>query len=124
DQPRVQQCTVHEGQLSGGVDVRTGAHRRDVGGHRRRHVRKGDPEVGQPLRDGHAFARLKYATRFSGVGPGTTWTSSQPSAPKLSKIALVLWISSGAVRYSHVVMPSTLGHHRSARTGYGTRRSA
>src|SRR5690606_23654983 len=50
------------------------------------------------------FGLLKYATRFSGLGPGTTWTSSQPSSPKLSRICLVLWISSGAVRYSHFVM--------------------
>lgn len=36
--------------------------------------------------------------------PGTTWTSSQPSRPKLSRIALVLCTSNGAVRYSHVVL--------------------
>ena len=50
--------------------------------------------------------------------------STEGVAPKLSKIALVLWINSGAVRYSQVVMPPTLGHHRSPRTGYGMRRSA
>ena len=35
--------------------------------------------------------------------PGVTVTSSQPSRPKLSRIAWVLWISTGAVGYSHVV---------------------
>ncbi len=34
--------------------------------------------------------------------PGTIWTSSQPSRPKLSRICLVAWTSTGAVRYSHL----------------------
>src|SRR5437867_2772554 len=40
--------------------------------------------------------------------PGTIWTSSHPSAPKLSRICLVLCTSTGAVRYSHVVMVPTV----------------
>src|SRR3954454_3258690 len=40
--------------------------------------------------------------------PGTTWTSSQPSAPKLSRICLVACTSSGAVMYSHLSMAPTL----------------
>src|SRR4051794_4972878 len=49
------------------------------------------------------IGRLKYATSCSGVAPASTVTSSQPSRPKLSRMALVLWINSGAVRYSHRV---------------------
>src|SRR3954452_21391992 len=40
--------------------------------------------------------------------PGTTWTSSQPSAPKLSRICLVACASTGAVMYSHLSMAPTL----------------
>ena len=41
-------------------------------------------------RDQSFFGRFKYATKLSEpVGPGTTWTSSQPSAPHWSRIAFV-----------------------------------
>ena len=40
--------------------------------------------------------------------PGTIWTSSQPSEPKLSRICLVECTSTGAVMYSHLVMPVAL----------------
>lgn len=40
--------------------------------------------------------------------PGSTVTSSQPSSPQLSRIALVVWIISGTVAYSHFFIPSSL----------------
>src|SRR2546430_9209112 len=42
-----------------------------------------------------------YTTLFrSGLfGPGTTWTSSQPSSPQVSRICFVAWTSSGTVAY-------------------------
>src|SRR2546430_16379843 len=51
-----------------------------------------------------------YTTLFrSGLfGPGTTWTSSQPSSPQVSRICFVAWTSSGTVAYSHFVMRPTL----------------
>src|SRR5690606_25938859 len=55
-----------------------------------------------------AFGRLRYATSCSGLGPGITATSSQPSSPQLSSICLVAWTSSGTVAYSHFCMASTL----------------
>src|SRR3954465_9642462 len=45
--------------------------------------------------------------------PGAIWTSSHPSAPKLSRICLAACVRIGAVRYSHLVMLGTLlaGEH-------------
>ena len=43
---------------------------------------------------------------FSGLGPGITETSSQPSSPQLSRICLVAWTSSGTVAYYHICMPA------------------
>src|SRR5262249_57359480 len=48
--------------------------------------------------------RFMYATSCSGLGPGTTATSSQPSSPQLSRICLVACTSRGTVAYSHLVI--------------------
>jgi hypothetical protein len=42
------------------------------------------------------------------VAPEVTATNSQPSRPKLLRIACVLWINTGAVRYSHCVTAGAL----------------
>ena len=46
---------------------------------------------------------LEPGDELLAAGAGVTVTSSQPSRPKLLRMAWVLWISTGAVRYSHVV---------------------
>ena len=56
--------------------------------------------------------------------PGTTCTSSQPSSPKLSRICLVACTSTGAVMYSHLVMPATLVRSTVTRGRRGSRRRA
>src|SRR5665647_2599107 len=71
-----------------------------------RHRRKGDAQLGQPVPDAHGHSpreRLRYATRPLPSGPGITWTSSQPSAPHWSRIALVACTMSGTVAYSQRV---------------------
>src|SRR6201999_4679828 len=65
------------------------------------------------------LGRFKYATCCSPVGPGSTDTSSQPSAPHWSRICLVACVSSGTVTYSHAVgwlMPRA---YRSGMNGSG-----
>src|SRR5215470_20188667 len=47
-----------------------------------------------------------YATSCSGLGPGITATSSQPSSPQLSRICLVACTSRGTVTYSHLLIGS------------------
>ena len=55
-------------------------------------------------------------------GPGRTVTSSHPSTPQESRIALVLWINSGMVAYSQVrragaLMTATLAQPEEAGVG-------
>src|SRR3954464_10064249 len=54
--------------------------------------------------DSVVFGRCRQGTTWSGVGPGTTWTSSQPSSPQVSRICLVAWTSSGTVAYSNFLV--------------------
>src|SRR5690606_25479208 len=98
---------VGERQLPRDVDLVAEPDRRDVRPRRRGDRRQGQPQRGQALarvHPAHAFGRLRYATSCSGLGPGITATSSQPSSPQLSRICLVAWTSSGTVAYSHFCM--------------------
>src|SRR5882757_10690362 len=102
------QLAVLDGHLTRGEDEVAGANRRNIGGQRRHHLWQCDTEFPEPGRRSHAaapcyFGRFRYATCCSPVGPGSTATSSQPSAPHWSRICLVAWVSSGTVAYSHVV---------------------
>src|SRR6185437_12431228 len=110
------------------------SHRRDVGPQGLHHDRQLDAELFEPGRRAH-FGRFRYATCCSPVGPGSTETSSQPSAPHWSRICLVAWVNSGTVAYSQVVgwlisrayrqpvsgswCPATMRAVRAAREGAG-----
>src|SRR5271166_3154116 len=99
------------GQLSGlhrqlprGVDQVAGSYRRYIRGQWRNHRRKRDTKLPEPGGSSHLYlGRFKYATCCSPVGPGSTETNSQPSAPHWSRICLVAWVSSGTVTYSHAM---------------------
>src|SRR6202012_6138830 len=96
-----QRSVLHR-QLARRVNPVAAAHRGDVGAQWLHDDRQVNSEFGEPGRRAH-FGRFRYATCCSPVGPGSTETSSHPSAPHWSRICLVAWVNSGTGAYSHVV---------------------
>ena len=113
DLPDGPQSAIHNRDLAGGIDQVAESHSRQIGRCRRNDRRQAQSKIAEPFRwQAHVtvpeagIGRLRYATRFSGLRPGITCTSSHPSCPQLSRICLVACTNSGTVTYSHLVMPS------------------
>jgi len=107
------QGAIRDRDLAGGIDQVAESHGRHIGRRWRNDRRQAQSKIAKPFRwqahvavPGAGIGRLRYATRFSGLRPGITCTSSHPSCPQLSRICLVACTNSGTVTYSHLVMPS------------------